>query len=102
MRENAIGYYTKYDLEHVKGADRDAVLSAIIDASGYHYPFEDTCKWYGYEDDMRKVSLMFPGAEIMISGNGEEAPDFWRAWFKDGKMKYSKGVITYAEPSEYK
>lgn len=97
-----MGYYTKYELEYVNGADRDAVLMAINEVSAYDDPFSDTCKWYNCHDDMRKVSLMFPGAEIMISGNGEEAPDFWRAWFKDGKMKYSKGVVTYAEPSEYK
>ena len=97
-----MGYYTKYELENVDGGDHGAVANAINDVSGYENPFNDACKWYRWEADMRKVSLMFPGVEIMISGNGEEAPDFWRAWFKDGKMKYSKGVITYAEPSEYK
>lgn len=97
-----MGYYTKYELEYVKNGDHGDVASAINTISGYNDPFGDSCKWYYCHDDMRKVSLMFPGAEIMISGNGEEAPDFWRAWFKDGKMKYSKGVVTYAEPSEYK
>ncbi len=97
-----MGYYTKYELEYVKDGDYGAVAHAIKTVSGYSDPFNDTCKWYGWEADMRKVSLMFPGVEIMISGIGEEAPDFWRAWVKDGKMKYSKGVVTYAEPSEYK
>lgn len=97
-----MGYYTKYDLDYVMGADRDAVFTAISEVSGYDDPFSDTCKWYDYEEDMRKVSSMFPGAEIVISGNGEEYPDFWQAWFKDGKMKFSRGVVTYGTTTEYK
>ena len=97
-----MGHYTKYELEYVWDADYGAVLTAINEVSGYENQFSDICKWYCYEKDMRKVSLMFPGAEIMISGNGEESPDFWRAWFKDGKMKFSKGVVTYENPTEYK
>lgn len=97
-----MGYYTKYELEYVKDGDHGAVANAINTISGYDDPFDDTCKWYDYHDDMLKVSLMFPDAEIMISGVGEECHDYWRAWFKNGKMKYSKGVVTYAEPSEWK
>jgi hypothetical protein len=101
MGVRIMGYYTQYEIEYVDGAEEDQVLSAIHTVSGYSSIDCDGIKWYDHEEDMRKVSLMFPDATICISGIGEEQPDMWKKWFRNGKMKTANATITYNEPKEF-
>ena len=59
---------------------------------------EGSVKWYESEDDIREISRMFPDVTFMLEGDGEDAEDFWRAYFKDGDYEYCRGKISYPDP----
>ena len=58
--------------------------------------FEDEIKWYNHENDMRKYSKMFPKATFIVSGVGEEEGDYWKEYYKNGKMVRCNGDMTIA------
>lgn len=94
-----MGYYTAYKF-NVTGADPYEVETEIKKISGYS-SFIDTVKWYNHELDVAEVSKKFPDAVICVSGIGEEYPDIWKKWFKNGKMKMARARIEFDEPEEY-
>ena len=98
-----MGYYTKYELE-VKEETRTDIdhEKEICDIVDYKYLFEDATKWYDHEKDMRDYSKKYPRTLFILSGIGEESPDLWRRYFKNGKMQDTKAIITYVKYEESK
>lgn len=100
-----MGYYTRYELVKVSNpvaaletrnfvTDQE-IKQEIIATSGYSDPFSDSVKWYDHETHMKKVSKAHPGITIEIAGEGEEAGDLWKKYFRDGKVQVAKAKITY-------
>ncbi len=98
-----MGYYTYYKLSTDDGngeAHRDAV-SALSD-----YPdlWQDSCKWYDHETDMRKYSKENQGVTFRLYGNGEESPDIWVKWFRNGEMqswRFDESLIPKSAPAPW-
>jgi len=93
-----MGYYTKYELE--TSEQFDEIQEAIVKESNYSSPFEESCKWYDHEEDIKAVSERFPNVLITLSGEGEEQPDLWKKYFKNGKMQRADAIVTYPEFDE--
>jgi hypothetical protein len=70
-------------------------------AIGYN-PFEEPCKWYTWEADMRKISKQFPNTIFLIEGEGEDSGDIWKAYFLNGKMQKAEAKITFEPFDEQK
>jgi len=94
-----MGYYTHYELEMTP--DLPEVREAL-DESDFAYAFEDDCKWYEHEAEMIAFSERFPDVLFKLSGEGEEAGDLWRKYFKAGKMQNCPAEITYEPFDESK
>lgn len=47
----------------------------------------NSCKWYEHEEDMAKFSAAHPGVLFTLDGEGEEAGDVWRKYFRDGLVQ---------------
>lgn len=95
-----MGYYTRYELETVRGGDNETDYEEeVTDKVGYN-PFGDETKWYSFEKDMKKVSKKHPNSLFELSGEGEESGDIWKAYFKNGKMQMCKAKITYDDFDE--
>lgn len=45
----------------------------------------DSCKWYDHEEEMIEYSKKFPQLVFILDGDGEEAGDVWREFYKNGK-----------------
>lgn len=98
-----MGYATTYRLEcDVPGAGGRRLLKEIIcDNENMSYALESdgstcqSCKWYDNEDDMRNVSKKHPGVLFTLSGEGEEAGDIWRKYFRDGKMQQVDAIWAF-------
>jgi hypothetical protein len=90
-----MGYYTRFELEIHSGhdfiTDYEEVISEHVDCN----PFDDSTKWYDFEKGMKEVSKMHPEVVFELSGEGAEAGDLWKAYFKDGKMQMCKAKISY-------
>jgi hypothetical protein len=62
----------------------------------------DSVKWYGHEEDMKKLSLKFKDTVFCLRGEGEENKDMWYKYFKNGKMQECYAQITFEEYDESK
>lgn len=100
-----MGYLTQYTLSWLDAdVDPAAVCDAIYEVTGEEDWFEvrtsnsvrpgDRCKWYEHEDDVRTISALFPFALFRLDGNGEEAGDMWRKFFRAGKLVHTFKVDT--------
>ncbi|TCM89639.1 hypothetical protein EV294_112104 [Paenibacillus sp. BK033] len=97
-----MGYYTKYK---VKITPESEAVRQSIEADDDLYAIHedgDSYKWYGHEDDMRELSIKYPEHTFELRGEGEEAGDIWRKYFKNGKMQYCPAQITYEPFDETK
>lgn len=76
-----MGYLTQYDIS----VDKRNFLLPIdfcetvgCDEWG---DFDEGCKWYDNEKDMRKLSSVYPDVLFTLSGEGEENEDLWDSIF---------------------
>jgi hypothetical protein len=109
-----MGYYTRYKVRIVEGTMlnennepikvQEDIEEAITNDMGNDYgnPFEDSCKWYDHEDDMKTVSKKHPTVVFLLTGEGEEQPDLWHKYFKNGKMQTARAIVTYEKFDENK
>lgn len=115
-----MGYNTNFDLEILNGDQEVRVpitaydendkpvtvykkiyvcedeMKELIQADlGGGYYFDDDCKWYDHEKDMKKFSKKFPEVVFVLIGEGEESGDLWKKYFKNGKMQTAYAQIVY-------
>ena len=91
-----MGYYTRFELS-ITGDNDDSIdhEAQISQVAGYGSVFEDTCKWYNHEKDMREYSKRYPELVFEISGEGEEAGDLWKDYYQNGLMQRTRAKITF-------
>jgi len=106
-----MGYYTYYTVETDSGVDLEAYIERVKEIEGeLSEPLDtlrwvlggDSCKWYGWKEDMIIISKNFPGVLFTITGEGEEGGDLWIAYVKEGKVQVCEAKITYDEYDESK
>lgn len=82
-----MGYCTKFNLEITpEHGEVRGYLSKNEDMC-YALGGGDSCKWYDHEADMIQMSREFPDILFELTGEGEEAGDLWRKYFKNEKYK---------------
>lgn len=92
-----MGYYTSHKLEIIEGNDYVTDYEKEIgEVSGYRNPFDDSCKWYEHEKDMRAYSKKHPKTLFKLSGDGEKNGDLWHEYYLNGKMQRVKAEIVFA------
>ncbi|MGM0815336.1 MAG: hypothetical protein ACQEUO_07410 [Bacillota bacterium] len=100
-----MGYYTNFEVEMDKDEDlvreyvnnispRKECLVAAFNGCG------DDMKWYECDEDVLEVSRQFPEVLITVKGDGESSRDFWKTYFKNGKMQHCQGRVVYDEFDE--
>jgi hypothetical protein len=98
-----MGYHTRYEIEITP--DSTDIREAIEYDDDLAYAIgsgSDDCKWYDHESDMRTFSQRFPDVLFTLIGEGEEAGDLWRKYFRNGKMQSCSAQITYEPFDESK
>ena len=91
-----MGYLTTVTLK--TDQDNELIDAAIIGALHKMVDFDvigNNCKWYSREDDVKKISKLFPNVLITLYINGEENGDLSYEYYKDGKMQVCKANITF-------
>ena len=100
-----MGYNTRHELAVVKGDD-DLIeaLREVSEEASYalssNGDSEESCKWYMHEDDLKRFSLLHPGALFKLSGEGEDSDDMWHEYYQNGKMQLCKAMIFFADFDE--
>jgi len=87
-----MGYDTRYKLHALPAQDPD-FYEALSFTDGYtpgYYEegdtlFDEPVKWYDHDKDMRRLSVEHPGVVFILDGEGEDAGDIWRTFYKGGK-----------------
>lgn len=93
-----MGYYTNFKLTVLDDMDDVEIDSAIHNewdnrdlyenTLSLQELIEDSCdsmKWYDHTVEMLEVSLRYPEYIFILDGDGEEAGDLWRHFYKNGK-----------------
>lgn len=58
----------------------------------------DSWTWYNYEEDMLKVSTLFPDVTFHLTGEGEDREDNWATDYCNGEVtRRFVGKITWKE-----
>ena len=92
-----MGYYTNYELTW-KCGDKDLYLDHEKEIVEQFGPvLSNECKWYSWESHMKEYSKKYPNTLFILSGEGEESGDLWKAYIQNGKKHFVKGVITFEE-----
>ena len=117
-----MGYYTYFTINVHKSKEEvnvdevlELVKEKIKEKAGYEFEhYEETLhsgeriKWYDHESDMSEISIEVSKAlndadlVILVAGEGEESPDFWHKYFKNGKMQTCYSEIVYDPYDENK
>lgn len=73
-------------------------MEYLNDVKGVYDVLNDSMKWYRHEDDMCKLSAMFPELYFTLEGDGEEFDDYWRKLFHNGEhLGTVDGAICYPD-----
>lgn len=96
-----MGYLTRYEIEIESGElaafeaemisrnfmTLEKLVSREILGDGDKYNLFDggETKWYDHHEDMIEFSKKHPNAVFLLSGEGEEQGDIWKAYYKNGK-----------------
>lgn len=109
LQEENMGYYTEYSLEVQVSEEHDDIeiigqlreenenAAYAINENGEYY---QECKWYDHEKDLIEFSKKYPYALFTLSGVGEEQPDMWRMYFKNGKRQKAEAQISFTPYQE--
>tara|TARA_R110000850_G_scaffold7933_1_gene28877 strand:+ start:97 stop:399 length:303 start_codon:yes stop_codon:yes gene_type:complete len=93
-----MGYYTRYELEILHGNDNVTDYEQeISEASDYNSCFYDEIKWYSHKLDMIEYSKKHPDTLFKLTGEGEDQPDMWQEYYKNGKTHRIEGVVFFEE-----
>jgi hypothetical protein len=97
-----MGYYTQHTLSIEQGPGNvDDFEQEILDT----FPgaqFNDVCKWYDMESEMKEFSIKYPNTVFLVHGEGEGSGDLWDCYFKNGKVQMCGATIVYDPYNEDK
>lgn len=102
-----MGYYTSYSMEVING-NPDLIKQFREECDEARYSFDDegnsieNNKWYKSNEDLKEFSKKHPEALLLLEGEGEDSPDFWREYWKNGKVQRIIAKIVYDEYDESK
>lgn len=70
------------------------IMTLMVDTNGSYLQSDCEARWYQHEQDMLRLSASYPDLVFQLDGQGEDAEDRWRKYFKSGKFQSAKAVIT--------
>lgn len=99
MGVSVAGESEKRLIEYIKSiADEDDYLKQFVDPRNDDLKIIDA-KWYDHEKDMVSLSYHFPEVVLCLEGVGENGDDYWKKYFRAGKILrcYAEVKIIYPE-----
>jgi len=81
----------------LRGFSEDAAWALNEEGGGV-----EGCKWYDHDQDLIRLSKMFPDIVFRLYGEGEEKDDVWYEYYKDGKIQTCRARITFDSYDEDK
>ena len=95
-----MGYNTSYTLEEVIPEDNIDHKENIWNQ--FDEGFDESTRWYDFEDDMKLYSLQYPTSLFKFSGIGDEYYDIWEMYVKNGKSFKTMAEFVFEEFDESK
>ena len=112
-----MGYYTRFemgvDYDGPKAPESSLELFDQDCDNGYEFGSHelninwlmnrdcDNMKWYDWKGDMEELSLRYPNLTLWLRGDGEEAGDNWKAWFRNGSSVVVKPKMDFPKPKDF-
>ena len=111
-----MGYYTTFEMGHdIDSTTPESSINLLHDdiAAGFEFGsyelniawlYERECdnmKWYDWKTDVEQLSLRYPNLTLWLRGDGEEAGDNWKAWFRNGHSVAVKPKLDFPKPKDF-
>ena len=96
-----MGYYTRFSINTINDKTEIDHENGIEEMADFTV-FQEECKWYEHEKDMKEYSKKYPDIVFQLEGEGEESDDIWIKYFKNGKMQECYATITFEPFNESK
>ncbi|KKM87692.1 hypothetical protein LCGC14_1266350 [marine sediment metagenome] len=86
-----MGYYTRFNLKVIGKTDINIIdefrnkcdyAEVALDEDGNA---DEECKWYDCREDVQEFSKRYPDVLFLLEGKGEDVPDEWRFYARNGK-----------------
>lgn len=92
-----MGYYTDYKItQSGEYVDENSLEEELNNITGYGWGSDLSlydAKWYDFDKDMKAFSKLHPNTIFQLDGEGEESPDIWRSYYKNGKHQSANTEI---------
>lgn len=97
-----MGYYTSYRLTVDDPSRVEEIIDALRQSNEWaNYMLdedggtEEDGKWYDHKEDMTTFSKGYPDVLFTLYGIGEESPDTWIKYFRNGKCQVCEAIVTF-------
>jgi len=77
--------------DEIDALEPDANLGDLVDGMSV------MTTWYEHEADLLDLSRKYPGAVIILEGNGSEYPDMWKKMFINGDVEEIRPSLVWPQ-----
>lgn len=96
-----MGYYSRFECQSTLNSEQIDLLEKISGYESYAtIEGHDVIKWYDFEDDVREFSKSYPDELFEWLVVGEESPDMWKGYAKNGKFTRLVALHSFPEFTE--
>jgi hypothetical protein len=100
-----MGYITCYTLEHDVTEEHWEYVQDLFDALGMAHIFVgggccNDLSWYEHEEDLLRISVLYPEFTFTLTGIGETNGDLWKKRFRAGRVEEVRAEIVWPEFKE--
>lgn len=113
-----MGYYSYHNLnvKNVRPEEEEKLVEAMdnldiigyaFEGSIYHYGDDEIefgsageVKWYSHDEDMMKLSKLFPHMIFKLHGEGEEQGDIWDSYYQNGVVEICQAEVIVPKPTK--
>ncbi|MHC4121523.1 MAG: hypothetical protein ACYSWO_28970 [Planctomycetota bacterium] len=97
-----MSYSTNYSLEHNLDDTEQAELFQHLEDvhMGELVGYDCECSWYEHEEDMSRISRVFPEATFTLTGIGQQFGDAWKKRFRNGEVEEVRALLEWPEFTE--
>ena len=87
-----MGYHSDYSFA---ASDKQNEILESFFHGDMEYVLQECVKWYGWKEDMIKLSLQWKNITLTVTRVGEDPGDHERGIFLNGEMKLQKGRVVF-------
>ena len=92
-----MSYNTSYSFDYNHDSVGDEFPNAFMNITGYGVDDIGYITWHDCQENMLRLSIMYPEVMFELCGEGSDGDDMWRTRYKNGKSNTVRAEIVFPE-----